>query len=186
MAGMTLAGVPAPPSVGMRRVIVIGCAGAGKSVFSRRLGERLGLPVTHLDRLYWRPGWQEPPRDEWRRTIDELVRGDQWLIDGNYSGTLETRLRAADTVIWLDMPRRVCLSRVVKRWATHPFRRRPDLPEGCRERLDRRFLKWVWDYPSVTRPAMLAALARKRDGRVIVLRSNRDIEEFLALTPPHR
>ncbi len=168
----------------MRRIAVIGCAGAGKSTFSRKLGERLGMPVTHLDSLYWRAGWTETPKDEWRETISGLVERESWLIDGNYGGTLDERLRAADTVIYLDVPRRVCLWRVVKRWATYRRKSRPDMAADCPERLDLKFLKWVWQYPRVSRPKTISALEEKESGRVYVLHSNREMEQFLHFAGP--
>ena len=72
----------------MKRVLVIGSGGAGKSTFATRLGARLGLPVIHLDRVYWQPGWVETPKDEWLRKVEEMCAADAWVMDGNYSGTL--------------------------------------------------------------------------------------------------
>src|SRR6201995_1710403 len=118
-------------SKGMRRVLVIGSGGAGKSTFARRLGARLGLPGKHLDASYWKPGWVETPKEEWRRSVERLVEGDSWVIDGNYSGTLEVRLAACDTVVFLDLPRRVCIWRVLKRVLTYRDGSRPDMAEGC-------------------------------------------------------
>lgn len=71
----------------MRRVLVIGCGGAGKSTLARQLGEATGLPVIHLDAHYWRPGWVETPKETWRAAVDELIAADAWIMDGNYSGT---------------------------------------------------------------------------------------------------
>jgi adenylate kinase family enzyme len=175
----------APSATAMHRIAVIGCAGSGKSTFARRLGERLGMPVTHLDTLFWRPGWTETPKDEWQETVSRLVAEERWLIDGDYGGTLETRLQAADTVIYLDMPRRVCMWRVVKRWA-HKRKSRPDMTEGCPERLNFQFLKWVWQYPNVSRPKTVAALASttKQGANVYVLRSSAEVDEFLAIAAP--
>ena len=96
----------------MRRVLVIGSCGAGKSTFSRRLHKLTGLPLLHLDRHYWKPGWVESEVDEWKAKVEELIAGDEWIIDGNYGGTMEMRMRRADTVIWLDLPRYLCTYRV--------------------------------------------------------------------------
>src|SRR5687767_15631826 len=98
----------------MKRVLVVGSGGAGKSTFSRRLGERLGLEVIHLDTEFWRPGWTRTPRDQWRRKVEELCRRESWVMDGNFSGTFEHRLGACDTVIFLDLPRWVCAWLVLK------------------------------------------------------------------------
>jgi adenylate kinase family enzyme len=164
----------------MKRVLVIGSAGAGKSTFSRRLGARLGLEVIHLDVAHWRPGWTEPPKDEWRRKVEELCRGESWVIDGNYSGTLEPRLAACDTVIFLDLPRAVCAWRVLKRVVMYRDGTRPDMAEGCREKFDLKFLLWVWNYPARSRPKVLRLLEQYAEGREIVrLRSSAEAEGFL-------
>ncbi|MFX8106590.1 AAA family ATPase, partial [Acinetobacter baumannii] len=76
----------------MRRVVVIGCSGAGKSTLARRLGERTGLPVVHLDREDWRPGGGEPPRGDWRARVAALAADESWIMDGQYGGTLDLRL----------------------------------------------------------------------------------------------
>src|ERR1700759_2528084 len=99
----------------VRKIAVIGCAGAGKTTFSRTLGARLGLPVTHLDRLFWQPGWVETARDRWREIQRGLVAADSWVLDGNYINSADIRLSVADTVIFLDFPRWLCLSRVLRR-----------------------------------------------------------------------
>ncbi len=168
----------------MKRVLVIGSGGAGKSTFSRRLGARLGLPVIHLDRVYWRPGWVEPPKDEWRRKVEEMCAGDAWVMDGNYSGTLDVRLEACDTVIFLDLPRTVCIRRIIKRALTYRGATRPDMGDGCREQLNKDFLVfllWVWNYPRRSRPKVLARLeGLPGDRRIHVLRSSAEAEEFLA------
>jgi adenylate kinase family enzyme len=164
----------------MRRVLVIGSGGAGKSTFAARLGGRTGLPVIHLDSLYWRAGWRETPRGEWAARVEELLRGDAWIMDGNYGGTLERRLAACDTVVFLDPPRAVCLWRVIKRRALFRGRARPDMNEGCRERLTWEFVRWVWTYPRARRPGVLEKLSRLDGGkRVFHLRSQREVEGFL-------
>ena len=93
----------------MRKVLVIGSGGAGKSTLARHLGELLHIDVIHLDALSWHPGWTETPRAEWRKIIEGLLRRDAWIIDGNYSNTLDIRLEECDTVIFLDIARRICL-----------------------------------------------------------------------------
>lgn len=165
----------------MRRILVIGSGGAGKSTLSRRLGERLGLEVLHLDVFYWRPGWVETPKDEWRRKVEELCAREAWVMDGNFSGTLDVRLAACDTAVFLDLPRAVCLWRVLKRLVTYRNATRPDMAEGCGEKFDPKFLHWVWTYPSRTRPKILARLDEFAAGkRVVRLRSDAEVEKFLA------
>lgn len=165
----------------MRRIAVIGSGGAGKSTFSRELGGILGIAVTHLDRLYWRPGWQAMPDEAWRDTQRRLVAGEAWILDGNYGGTLDLRLAAADTVIFLDIPRRVCLWGVVQRRLRFRGRSRPDGPWGCPERVTREFLAWIWRYPVDRRPDVLAKLGAYAGGReIVVLRSRREARRFLS------
>lgn len=164
----------------MRKILVIGSGGAGKSTFARRLGGLLGLEVIHLDALYWQAGWVETPKEAWRERVGELLRREAWVMDGNYGGTLEERLAACDTVVFLDLPRAVCLWGVVKRAARYRGGVRPDMAPGCPERLTPDFLRWVWNYPARTRPKVLRMLAEHAAGRRIVrLRSRAEAEEFL-------
>jgi adenylate kinase family enzyme len=165
----------------MRRVLVIGSGGSGKSTFSLRLGERLGLEVIHLDKVYWRPGWVEMPKDEWMRKVEELCGREAWVMDGNYSGTLDVRLAACDTVIFLDQPRAVCMWRVLKRSVRYRRSTRPDMAEDCPERINLKFLQWVWTYPMRRRPMILARLGEIADDkRVVRLRSDAEVKRFLA------
>lgn len=165
----------------MQRVLVIGPGGAGKSTFARRLGAATGLPVVHLDALYWRAGWQSMPKDEWLRTVDALLAADAWVMDGNYGGTMARRIAAADTVVFLDLPRAVCLWRAVGRRIRYHGRTRPDMADGCPERLEAEFLRWIWRYPRDKRPGVLRMLeAAAPTTRVVVLRTPRQVERFLA------
>ena len=164
----------------MNRILVIGAGGAGKTAFARRLAQCTGLPLIHLDALYWRPGWKPTPSAEWQARIEELIRADRWIMDGNYEGTLDVRLRACDTIVFLDRGRLVCVWRVFVRWIRYVGRPRPELSDGCRERLTWEFLSWIWTYPSRRREGILRRLGSlKEQKRVVILRSGRAIEEFL-------
>lgn len=164
----------------MQRILVIGSGGAGKSTFAAQLAQRTGLPLVYLDRHYWRAGWIEPSQDEWLATVDELVAGERWIMDGNFGGTMKRRLAACDTVVFLDVSRWLCLWRVVARRLRHRGVARPDMTPGCHERLDASFLAWIFNYPQRSRPKVLRRLAGLRpDQRAVVLRSGREVEEFL-------
>ena len=164
----------------MKRVAIIGSAGAGKSTLAREVGAVLGLEVFHLDALFWRPGWVETPDAEWRTTVEDLARGDSWIIDGNYGRTMDIRLSAADTIVFLDFPRATCLWRVIKRTVVGMSRTRPDMAPGCSERFAWHFIKWVWSYPSRSRPAVLNRIARHSPGRTVhTLRSSNEVRHFI-------
>jgi len=164
------------------RISIVGCGGAGKSTLALQLGRRLGLEVIHLDAHFWRPGWVETPKDEWPQIVEQLAARDHWIIDGNYGGTMEVRLAASHTVIFLDFPRRICLWRVLKRRLVNRGKTRPDVGPGCPESIDFEFLKWIcYSFPRHSRPALLQRLAQLGDGKkVIVLRSPRQVKHFLA------
>jgi adenylate kinase family enzyme len=138
------------------------------------------LPVVHLDACYWRPGWDPTPKEEWTRTVDEIAARDAWIMDGNYGGTLDRRLAACDTVIFLNLPRMVCLRRVLWRSFRYRGRSRPDMAPGCPERMTLEFVRWVWTYPRARRPGVLRRLeALAAEKRVVILRSTRAVERFL-------
>ena len=165
----------------MRRVLVIGSGGSGKSTVAAKLGELLNLEVSHLDKFYWKAGWVESEPDEWIETVTELIERDSWIIDGNYSGTLRLRLQKADAIVFLDMPRLVCLWRIVKRFFLYRDGTRPDMAEGCRENLNLEFVSWVWNYPRRSRPKIVRLLQEHAgDKQIIWLRSRNEVKKFLA------
>jgi len=97
----------------MQRILVIGSGGAGKTTLALRVGERLRLPVIHLDAYYWRADWEATPKPEWEAQVATLIGRDAWVMDGNYSGTLDLRVAAADTIVFIDLPVIFFLLRVV-------------------------------------------------------------------------
>jgi adenylate kinase family enzyme len=169
----------------MRRIMIIGGAGTGKSTLARHVGERLGLPVVHLDRHYWSPGWVAPEAAEWRRRVAELAGAEAWVMDGNYSGTFDLRLPRAQALIWLDLPRWVYFPRAVWRSAANYGRERADIGPGCREQFDLDFLlNWVWNYPTRSRQRTLALVQELATSkRVVVLRRPREVAAFAAGLP---
>lgn len=168
----------------MRRVLVIGCPGSGKSTVARALAERLGLPLIHLDRLYQDPGRQFlSNRPAWRRYVsDELVRRPAWIIDGHYPATLAARLTAADTVVHLDYPTWLCLLRAVRRRWTGAAR--PDMPQGWRERLSWSLLSTIVLFRRRETPRVRRLLAEAPGPRVVTLTNDRQVRAFLASPGP--
>lgn len=168
-----------------QRVVVTGMAGAGKSTFSRALGERTGLPVILLDVHFWRPGWVEPSEEDWRDQQHELLRGDEWIADGNYHATLDLRLERADTVVFLDTPWWTCSRRALVRGIR---RRAPgfQLPNGCDESAWLRFraesrLAWrIWRGRRTERELELGLVARHAaHAATFLVRSKRDLQALL-------
>lgn len=163
----------------MKKILIIGSGGAGKSTFSRRLGEITGIEVFHLDKLHWRAGWIEPPKDEWRQTVEDCLKKDSWIMDGNFGGTMEMRIAASDTVIFLELPRLVCIYRILKRVVIYYGKNRPDMAEGCNERFDWDFIKWVWNYPTRTKPKVEALMKKFRNEKTTIrLTSRTEIKNF--------
>ena len=163
----------------MRRVIVIGCGGSGKSTLARAMGEKTGLPVVHLDKLFWKPGWVEMPKDEFDAILRREIAKDQWIIDGNFNRTIPERIARCDTIIYLDFDRLACLCGVVKRVLTTYGTVRPDMGEGCPERIDFTFLKWVWNYNRDKRERNYQLLNEAENAETIVLKNRRMVRRFL-------
>jgi adenylate kinase family enzyme len=163
-----------------KRIIIIGCAGAGKSQLAIQLGRILGLNVIHLDRLFWHKGWVETPRTQWRSINTQLVRQDAWIIDGNYYSTLDIRLAACDTVIFMDFPRHRCLWNVIKRVLLFYGKTRPDIGPGCPEKIDWEFVQWIWNFPKNIRPRIYRLLDLYGQGKDIsILKNQCEVEHFL-------
>ena len=164
----------------MKKVLVIGSGGSGKSTLARQLGTVLGLEVLHLDSFYWKAGWVEPPKDQWRDTVEELIDREAWIVDGNYSGTLAQRIEACDTIVFLDLSRILCLCRIVKRRLTYRHGNRPDIAEGCNEQLNLEFVAWVFNYSHRSKPKVVKLIQENSSRKKIVwLRSRREVDSFL-------
>ncbi|MBP3962893.1 DNA topology modulation protein [Paenibacillus lignilyticus] len=164
----------------MKKMILIGSGGSGKSTLARKLGELLSIEVHHLDALLWKPDWIAVSKEEQITIQDELLGRDRWIIDGNYGGTLDRRIKAADTVIFVDLSRWICLYRVLKRRFRHRHTKRIDMAEGCEERITLHFMRWVWAYPSKHKPKIMKQLMElSNDKSIIVLKTRSEVRTFL-------
>ena len=161
----------------MKKVIIIGCPGSGKSTFSRALHEVTHIPVIHLDQLFWNADKTTVTREVFSARLDAAMQEESWIIDGNYSSTMEKRMAACDTVIFLDYPVEVCLAGVRERRgksrADMPWVETDDGPE------DEKFLDFIRNYKRDSRPQVLELLAKYPHKRVICFGGRDEAELFL-------
>lgn len=143
------------------RIVILGNSGSGKSTLARRLGDNLSIPVFHMDRLYWKPGWTESSDEELRAKVDATIAGENWIIDGNYSRVLPQRLERAHVALVLEVPVWLSLWRALKRTIVYRGQTRPDMGEDCLEKgmVDADFFRWILKWPK-RRPRLYALLEK--------------------------
>ena len=157
----------------MKRVMVIGCPGAGKSTFSRKLQEKTGLPLYYLDMIWHRPDRTNVSREEFDERLGEITRRDQWILDGNYLRTMKVRLEASDTVFLLDYPLEECLEGAISRIG----KRRGDLP-WVETELDPEFRQWILDFQKDQMPEIRRLLEQYGVGREVNVFCSREEGEM--------
>ena len=143
-----------------KKILIVGCGGAGKSTLARELGKKINIPVVHLDKLYWLPNWIERNNDDFDKLVDKELIKAKWIIDGNYQRTFESRLKYADFCIFLDYDRELCVQSINERVKIYKGKTRPDMTEGCDEKVDDEFLEWVTNYNNNVKPKMLNILQK--------------------------
>lgn len=164
----------------MERILIIGCAGAGKTTLSRRLGEKLNLPVVHLDSIFWSPGnWEHLEKEDFDNALRLELEKSQWIIEGNYDRTLTMRLNCCDTVIWLDYSGFVCMIRWFKRMIVNRGKVRVDMAPGCREKFEWEFAKDIWTFNKEKRSKYEAMFAEQTDKKIFRFKTCRQLEQFL-------
>ncbi len=161
----------------MNRIAIIGSSGSGKSTFANKLGKKLNRPVIHLDKEYYMSDWKEkfPVKSDWLEFQRKLVAGDEWIIDGNYRSSIAIRLGRADTVIFFDFSKWLCLWRAFKRVFNReqPF----DKPDGMRERISWELIKRVVVYPTEEIYRILEGY--KRSAKIIVVKNDKEVRKLL-------
>lgn len=159
----------------MKKVIIIGCPGSGKSTLARALHQKTGLPLYHLDMMYWNADKTTVEKSVFRNRLSAVLEEDAWIVDGNYSSTMEMRLQACDTVIFLDFPLDVCLAGIKERQG----KPRSDMPWIETEQ-DEEFVEFIKGYQEMQRPLVLALLGRYPDKKVVVLSSREQADAYLS------
>ncbi len=158
----------------MKRIMIIGCPGSGKSTFARALREKTGLPLHYLDMMYWNPDRTTKPKEEFRAALRETVALPKWIIDGNYGSTLELRMEACDTVIFLDYPVEVCIAGVEERRG----KPRADMP-WVETEPDLEFIEFVRKYNEESRPRVIELLRKYKDKNIIIFTSRLEADNYL-------
>ena len=164
----------------MKRIMLIGSGGAGKSTLALKIAPILKLPLIHLDTEFWSPGWVEPDKVWWRKRVKEIADGEKWIIDGNYGGTMDIRLERADTIIFMDYPTWLRLLRVIWRYWKNRNKSRPDMREGCPEKLDWQFMLYIANYNKSRKPVILEKLAKLQENqKIIILKNDKETRSFV-------
>jgi adenylate kinase family enzyme len=158
----------------MRKIIVIGCPGSGKTTFARKLRDKTGLPLYYLDMMYWNPDRTTKPKEEFHAALRETVALPEWIIDGNYGSTLEVRMEACDTVIFLDYPVEVCIAGVEERRG----KPRPDMP-WVETEPDLEFIEFIKKYNEESRPTVIELLEKYKEKNIIIFKSRAEADEYL-------
>ena len=165
----------------MQKILVIGCCGAGKSTFSKKLHSLLNLELIHLDQYYHKPNWEDPKKVEWKRKVNNLVQKPSWIMDGNYSETMDVRIKSADTILYLDYPILKCFWRVIKRVFKYNGIQRSDMANGCKEEFDLEFLYFVLTFNTRFRKEIIQKLNLVKDKKKIcVFKTDKQADKFLA------
>ena len=157
-----------------RKILVLGCPGSGKSSFARKLRERTGLPLIHLDNVWWRPDRTHISREEFDEKLAALLAQERWILDGDYSRTYEARIRACDTVLFLDCSEEVCMQGIIDRVG----QARPDIP-WTEPTLDPALAALVRGWQSEQRPKLLAMLEKYPEKQAVVFRTREDADAWL-------
>lgn len=164
----------------MKKMIVIGSPGTGKSTLAKKLADSLIIKLYHLDKLFWKPQWKMSTKEEQREILYDIVKQNSWIIDGNYSSTLDIRIKEADTIIYLKRSRMTCLYHVFKRFISYRGKTRPDMQENCPEKLDREFIRWVWQFPKNHEPLIEEHLKDLTSEQTLIkLMNQKEIDDFL-------
>ncbi len=159
----------------MKKVIVIGCPGSGKSTFSKALHKITDIPLFHLDMMFWNADKTTVEKTVFLDRLLKIVQKDEWIIDGNYGSTMELRMQACDTIIFLDYPLDVCLNGIKERKG----KARSDMPWIEPSEDDAKFIEFIKNYNSQSRPKVMELLDRYSHKDIIIFSTRTQSEDFL-------
>ncbi len=159
--------------------MIIGSPGSGKSTLARHLRELLHIPAYHMDYIFWQPGWVPIKRKKLVEETKKLMEKDTWIIDGNYSATMDIRLQEADTIIFLHFSTMRCLYGITKRRLQYHKQTRPGLAAGCPEKLDWEFFQWVRKFNKRKAPHIYELLTKYPDKQQIIFKNRSQLQKFL-------
>ncbi|MBQ8603303.1 MAG: DNA topology modulation protein [Oscillospiraceae bacterium] len=164
------------------KIAIVGYSGSGKSTTAQKLGEKFNIPVLYLDSVHWMENWTERPHEESKTMVaDFMAKNDSWVIDGNYKTLLQAeRFEQADMILFFSFNRFTCLYRVVKRWLKYRGTSRPDIAQGCNEKIDFEFVRWVlWDGRTPRKRRGYENMCKKYSNKVVILKNQRQLDDFL-------
>jgi adenylate kinase family enzyme len=172
--------VEGPAQRKLRNILIVGCPGGGKSTLAEQLSQITGLRVIYMDHIYWKPGWVLRSQEEITALITKEIERDGWICEGNNAQTFSLRVPKAQMLIWLDLPRRTCLWRIIKRTLKYYGKTRESSPQGCPERFDWDFFKLIWNYNKASGPR-LKKLFQETEGQLerVHLKSANEVSLFI-------
>ena len=164
----------------MKKILVLGCCGAGKSTFSKKIHSILKLDLIHLDSHYHKPNWVEPEKEEWEKVLKQILNRENFIIDGTYIESLDERIKKSDTIIYLDYSLIKCFFRVIKRVLIDFGKKRSDMAPGCKEEFDLEFLWFVLTFNNKFRKEIRQKLNLIKDEKnVFVFKTDKQADKFL-------
>lgn len=166
----------------MKHILIIGCNASGKTTMARKLSEKLNLPLIHLDKLYWRDNWTHATDEEFDKLLEEELKKDEWIIEGNIKRTLPKRLKYCDTVIYLDFSSFVCVLNAIKRLIQSHNKSRPDMGGECIEKFNLKGLKFInsiWSFNTKNRKDYYKMISQENQIKVIILKNRKQVNEYL-------
>lgn len=162
-----------------KRIIILGCAGSGKSTLAKELGEKLNIDVFHLDKIFYKPNWEEEDKQVFIDKQKEIISLDKWIIDGNYRNTLDLRLAKCDLIIYLDYNRLVSIHGIYKRYKKYKGVQRDTIATGCYEKLDKDFIKWAWQFKKKAKPILFEKINQHQDIDLVVFKTRRKLKKWI-------